>query len=230
MSHTTLITGANRGIGLEFVRQLLNRGDQVIACCRNPEHATELSAIAAAHPHQLELVGLDVAQPQQLQGLQAYLGERRIDTLINNAGVYGPKGVAFGSLNSEGFDEVMNVNVLAPVLLVQALADNLGRSSKVAILSSMMGSISDNQKGGAYFYRASKSAVNAIGKSLAQDLAPRGIAVMLLHPGWVQTEMGGPNALIDTHTSVSGMLQVIDALTIQTSGEFRNYDGRELAW
>ncbi|QIZ77040.1 SDR family oxidoreductase [Ferrimonas lipolytica] len=230
MSNTTLITGANRGIGLQFVQQLLAQGDTVIACCRNPEQAAELVQLGEQFPHHLELVGLDVSQPEQLHGLKAYLGDRIIDTLINNAGLYGPKGLHFGEVDSSGFNEVMQVNVLAPLLLVQTLSDNLARNSKIAILSSMMGSISDNQSGGAYLYRASKSAVNAIGKSLANDLAPRGVAVILLHPGWVQTEMGGPNALIDTQTSVEGMLKVIAALNLDNSGEFRNYDGRELGW
>ncbi|WP_028116829.1 SDR family oxidoreductase [Ferrimonas senticii] len=230
MNNTVLITGANRGIGLEFVRHYLAAGDTVIGCCRAPEQALSLQQLSERHPGQLELVGLDVTEPEQFNGLSDYLQGRALDLVINNAGTYGPKGVPFGQVTPQGFSEVMQVNVLAPLLLVQSLIGNLERNSKVAIVSSKMGSISDNQKGGAYFYRASKSAVNAIAMSLSRDLGPRGISVVSLHPGWVQTDMGGPQAHIDAATSVAGMAHVIEQLTLADSGKFINYDGSELAW
>ncbi|GAA5185962.1 SDR family oxidoreductase [Ferrimonas gelatinilytica] len=230
MTQTVLITGANRGIGLEFTRQSLDAGDQVIACCRAPEQAQALEALAERFPQQLELVGLDLGQPQQLTALQRYLGERRVDLLISNAGVYGPKGLALGEYSAEPFADIMQVNVLAPLLLVQALRDNLAPGAKIALLSSKMGSVTDNTSGGAYFYRASKAALNAIGKSLAIDLADAGHPVVMLHPGWVQTDMGGPNALIDTEQSVSGMRQVIDGLTEASSGGFFSFDSSPIAW
>ncbi len=230
MSHTVLITGANRGIGLEFVRQYLNEGSRVIACCRHPEQAPALQALAEAHPDTLELVALDLSQPQQLEGLKAYLGDQAIDLLISNAGVYGPKGVALGAIRAEDFAPVMAVNVLAPLLLVQTLKDNLLAGAKVALLSSKMGAIADNGSGGSYLYRASKSALNAIGKSLSVDLAGQGVSVVLLHPGWVQTEMGGPNALISTETSVQGLRQVLAQLDLGNTGRFLNYDGSVIPW
>ncbi|MBY6106897.1 SDR family oxidoreductase [Ferrimonas balearica] len=230
MSYTTLVTGANRGIGLEFVRQYLADGHRVIACCRQPEQADELQALAEAHPSSLDLVALDLSDPAQLIGLKAYLGNQSIDLLISNAGLYGPKGVAFGNVSEADFAPVMAVNVLAPLLLVQTLADNLSAGAKVALLSSKMGSIADNGSGGSYLYRASKAALNAIGKSLSVDLAPQQVSVALLHPGWVQTAMGGPNALISTQTSVRGMRQVLSQLDLSVSGRFFNYDGNEIPW
>lgn len=230
MSHTVLVTGANRGIGLECVRQYLAEGSRVIACCRHPEQAQALQALAEAHPSTLELVALDLSQPEQLDGLKAYLGDQSIDLLISNAGVYGPKGLALGQIQADDFAPVMAVNVLAPLLLVQTLMGNLSRGAKVALLSSKMGSITDNGSGGSYLYRASKSALNAIGKSLSVDLADQGVSVALLHPGWVQTEMGGPNALISTQTSVLGIRRVLEQLDLSNSGRFLNYDGSEIPW
>ncbi|MBY6186235.1 SDR family oxidoreductase [Marinobacter hydrocarbonoclasticus] len=230
MSQTVLITGANRGIGLEFVRQYLADGNRVIACCRQPEQAEALLALAEAHPSTLDLVALDLGQPEQLTGLKAFLGGQSLDLLISNAGVYGPKGVPFGQIDADAFAPVMAVNVLAPLLLVQTLADHLSSGAKVALLSSKMGSITDNGSGGSYLYRASKSALNAIGKSLSVDLAGQGVSVALLHPGWVQTEMGGPNALITTQTSVMGMRRVLEHLDLCGSGRFFNYDGTEIPW
>ncbi|TKB49453.1 SDR family oxidoreductase [Ferrimonas sediminicola] len=230
MANLTLITGANRGIGLEFCRQYLRHGDTVIACCRHPEQAETLQQLAEQYPSQLELVALELAEPAQFDSLSAYLGERTLDRLILNAGVYGPKGLAFGEYQPEHFELVMRINVAAPMLLTQALAANLGQGSKLALLSSKMGSITDNGSGGSYAYRASKSALNAVGKSLAIDLQARGVAVALLHPGWVQTDMGGPNAWITAEVSVRGMRHVIEQLTLVDSGTFYNYDGTELPW
>ncbi|MBY5992760.1 SDR family oxidoreductase [Ferrimonas balearica] len=230
MSQTILITGANRGIGLEFVRQYLGSGARIIACCREPDRADALMALAEAHPSELDLVALDLAKPSQLTGLKAYLGDLKLDLLISNAGVYGPKGVPLSALDGEDFAPVMAVNVLAPLLLVQNLTDNLAKGAKVALLSSKMGSITDNGSGGSYLYRASKSALNAIGRSLSIDLAELGISVALLHPGWVQTDMGGPNALITPQTSVMGMRHLLAQLDLTGSGRFYNYDGTEIPW
>ncbi|BDY03639.1 SDR family oxidoreductase [Ferrimonas sp. YFM] len=230
MANLTLITGANRGIGLEFCRQYLSHGDAVIACCRNPEHAEDLQLLSEQYPNQLELVALELAEPEQFDSLADYLKGRTLDRLILNAGVYGPKGLPFGDYQQAHFEQVMRINVAAPMLLTQALVDNLGQGSKLALLSSKMGSITDNGSGGSYVYRASKSAVNAIGKSLAIDLQDRGVAVAILHPGWVQTDMGGPNALITTEVSVRGMRHVVEQLNLVDSGTFYNYDGTELPW
>ncbi|WP_028114095.1 SDR family oxidoreductase [Ferrimonas kyonanensis] len=230
MTTLTLITGANRGIGLEFCRQSLAHGDTVIACCRQPEQAETLQKLALAHPNQLELVALELGEPAQFESLCAYLGERKLDRLICNAGVYGPKGLPLGEYQADHFDQVMKINVTAPMLLVQALRPHLGADAKVALLSSKMGSITDNGSGGSYVYRASKAALNAIGKSLAIDLQPQGTSVVLFHPGWVQTAMGGSNALITPEVSVRGMRHVLEQLTLIDSGKFINYDGVELPW
>ncbi|MFI3245807.1 MAG: SDR family oxidoreductase [Ferrimonas sp.] len=229
MTQTVLITGANRGIGLTFVEHYLQQGDNVIACARQTQ-ATSLQQLQQHYPEQLRLHALDVADPNQLQMLPHALASTRLDVVINNAGIYGPKGLPLGGISPVEFDQVMRTNVLAPLLMVQALRPLLNHHSKIAILSSKMGSIADNSSGGAYFYRASKSAVNAIGVSLARDLASDGIAVALLHPGWVQTDMGGPAALIDTATSVAGMTKVLAQLTLNQSGQFFNYDGSEILW
>ncbi|SHH35739.1 SDR family oxidoreductase [Ferrimonas marina] len=230
MTQRVLITGANRGIGLAFCHHYLAQGAEVIACCRQPEQAEALLALAESHPHTLSLVGLDLAKPEQLSALCAFVQDQPLDLLISNAGVYGPKGIALGDYQAAPFDEIMQVNVLAPLLLVQALQPHLAPGAKVALLSSKMGSMTDNGSGGAYFYRASKAAVNAIGRSLAVDLAPQQVAVALLHPGWVKTEMGGAHALIDTDTSVQGMSQVIAELNLERSGQFYNYDGQTIGW
>ncbi|GAA4901177.1 SDR family oxidoreductase [Ferrimonas pelagia] len=230
MKPTLLITGANRGIGLEFTRQYLHDGAQVIACCRQPESADALQQLAQQFPQQLELVGLDLSHPEQIPALADYLGERKLDLLISNAGIYGPKGLPLGHYQAGPFAEIMQINVLAPLLLVQALRPNFAQGAKIALLSSKMGSMDDNGSGGAYFYRASKAALNAIGKSLANDLAAQAHPVALLHPGWVQTEMGGPNAFISALTSVEGMRKVLDQLTLANTGRFLNYDGSEIPW
>lgn len=227
---TTLITGANRGIGLEFCKQYLHEGHQVIACCREPEQADELQALAQDHIDQLELVALDITDDSQLSGLQDYLTGRQIDLLISNAGAYGPKGLPLGEYQAEHFEQVMAVNVTAPLMLVQSLMPHLAQGAKIALLSSKMGSITDNGSGGSYVYRASKSAINAIGKSLAIDLSPLGTCVTIFHPGWVQTDMGGPNALITTEVSVRGMRHVLEQSSLADSGKFLNYDGTELPW
>jgi len=228
---TYLVTGTNRGIGLEFVRQLLARGETVLATCRDIDKADELRALEQ-ESEQLELFELDVAEATSLYNLPKRLEGRAIDVFINNAGVYGPRGASFGKVEGEEWLDVLRINSVAPILLTQLLIENFrkGRAKKLVYITSKMGSINDNQGGGQYVYRSSKTALNSAVKSLSVDLADAGFSVGLLHPGWVQTDMGGPNALIDTQTSVKGMLGVIDDLNPQNSGNFFNYDGNEIAW
>ncbi|MEX2469276.1 MAG: SDR family oxidoreductase [Pseudohongiellaceae bacterium] len=228
---TYLVTGSNRGIGLTFVKSLLTRGDRVVATCRNRSKASDLTALQNEHPA-LEILELDVADAASLDSFPARLGDTAIDVFISNAGVYGPRGANFGNLSGADWEPVLLVNAVAPVLLTQLIMDNLrqGSDRKLIYITSKMGSIDDNGGGGQYVYRSSKAALNAAVKSLSIDLADDGFNVLLLHPGWVQTDMGGPSALIDTGTSVDGMLQLIDQLGPAQNGQFLAYDGKQIPW
>ena len=231
-SSTYFITGCNRGLGLEFVRQLLARGQRVIATCRDIATSTDLTALTLKHSGQLSLVEMDVSDEASMREAVALLNDEAIDVFINNAGVYGPRDANFGNVDGPAMAEVLYTNAVAPVLLTQLLIDNVrkGSGKKLVYVSSKMGSIADNGRGGSYIYRSSKTALNSVVKSLALDLAPEGIATATLHPGWVRTAMGGPNGLIDAPESVSGMLNVIDGLSVANTGQFFNYDGATIAW
>ena len=231
-SSTYFITGCNRGLGLEFVQQLLARGERVIATCRDIATATDLTALTLKHSGQLSLVEMDVSDEASMREAVALLNDEAIDVFINNAGMYGPRDANFGNVDGPAMAEVLYTNAVAPVLLTQLLIDNVrkGSGKKLVYVSSKMGSIADNGRGGSYIYRSSKTALNSIVKSLALDFAPEGIAAATLHPGWVRTDMGGPNGLIDAPESVSGMLNVIDGLSVANTGQFFNYDGATIAW
>ena len=232
---TVLITGTNRGIGLEFTKQFLARGDRVIATCRNIDAADGLKQLSRIHEElgaKLEVRQLDVASLESMQEFVRQLADTAIDIFINNAGVYGPRSSKFGELEAQAWASVLQINSIAPMILSQLLMPNLrqGKDKKMVYLTSKMGSIDDNSGGGSYIYRSSKTALNSVVKSLAIDLAEEGFSAAVLHPGWVLTDMGGPNALIDTETSVAGMLKVVDELDLQSSGSFFNYDGSIIAW
>lgn len=228
---TVLITGTNRGIGLEFVEQYLSRGDRVLATCRDVAAADSLHELGASHD-KLTVLPLNVASEKSMQEFFEELNGLAIDIFINNAGVYGPKSVELGEVDAAAWALVLQVNSIAPLILSQMLMPNLlkGKDKKLLYLSSKMGSIGDNGSGGSYIYRSSKTALNSVVKSLAIDLAATGFSVAALHPGWVLTDMGGPNALIDTGVSVAGMMKVIDDLNQQQSGSFFNYDGSVISW
>ena len=228
---TILITGTNRGIGLEFTQQCLARGDRVIATCRDIEAADALKQLRSDYD-KLEIRQLDVSSTESMLEFVQLLADTPIDIFINNAGVYGPRNAKFGEVDGQLWASVLQVNSIAPLMLSQLLMPNLrrGKDKKMLYLSSKMGSIDDNSGGGSYVYRSSKTALNSAVKSLAIDLAGEGFSAAVLHPGWVLTDMGGPNALIDTNTSVAGMLKVVDDLDPQTSGSFFNYDGSIIAW
>lgn len=228
---TLLITGANRGIGLELTRQFAEDGWQVLACCRSPEDATELHAfVERGLP--VEIHPLDVTDYQQVASLSEQLKNRPIDILLSNAGIYGSKGTGFGYVSPVEWRQVLEVNTIAPLMLVQAFVDQVAASRQklVAVVSSKVGSIADNSGGGGYVYRSSKTAVNQVVKSLSIDLSDRGISVISLHPGWVQTEMGGPNAEISTAQSVSGLKTILMTAGPEQSGEFIEYDGNRIPW
>ena len=232
---TILITGANRGIGLELVRQYLHEGWQVIACCRSPEKATDLSRLASRTRGNLHILPLDVRDDSAFSRLSLSLSGEGIDILFNNAGVYGPHAQsepACAHTDKQSWQDTFLVNTIAPLQLVEALKPNLllGEKKLVALMSSRMGSLSDNSSGGAYIYRSSKAALNAVGKSLSIDLAEEGIGVALMHPGWVQTDMGGASALITTTESVRGIKSVLDDFSLSQSGQFINYNGIVIPW
>ena len=220
---TILITGANRGIGLELTRQFAADGWNVIACCRNPDQADALNKLSDQYSA-IEMHALDVTDYAQMAKLSGQLKGRAIDVLLSNAGIYGPKSLGFGEVDPAVWREVLEVNTIAPMMLVQAFVEQVAASQQklVGIISSKVGSIADNGSGGSYIYRSSKTAVNQVVKSLSIDLAGRGIGVLSLHPGWVMTDMGGPNATISATESISGMRKVIEKLALESTGRFFN--------
>ena len=230
MPLTILVTGANRGLGLEFCRQYLAEGERVIACCRNPDAAHELQSLALNHPDTLSLMALDISVEDQHHALRQRLQQTPINILINNAGMYGSKGSSLEQIELDEWTRVLQVNAIFPMLLTRNLFFILSPNAKVVFITSKMASMGDNQSGGSYVYRSSKAALNAAARSLAIDGREKGIKVALLHPGWVQTEMGGPNALISPEQSISGMRSVISQLDDDDSGDFINYDGQPIPW
>ncbi|MEP5763151.1 MAG: SDR family oxidoreductase [Halieaceae bacterium] len=228
---STLITGANRGLGLELVQQYAAQGWDVIACCREPGTAVALNDLASAHSG-IEVHALDVSDAEAVVALAQFLTGRTIDLLILNAGVLGDDCASLGALTQDKLLRVMNINTVAPALMIQAFAEHVAAGDKKLIvgMSSILGSIAGNSDGGLYSYRASKAGLNAVLRSAAMDLRDRGITVLAMHPGWVQTDMGGEGAQITTEQSVTGMLQVIEGATNSDSGSFVTYDGSGLPW
>ncbi|MCT0206365.1 SDR family oxidoreductase [Synechococcus sp. CS-1332] len=219
---TYLITGANRGIGLEYCRQLQTRGDTVVAVCRTP--SPELEAMGV----RIE-AGVDLTDGAAIADLVGRLGPLSIDGLILNAGLL--ERTSLDNLDVDSLRRQFEVNAIAPLRLTQALMNHLPPGAKVILMTSRMGSIDDNSSGRAYGYRMSKVALNMAGKSLAIDLRPQGIAVALLHPGMVRTRMTGfSDQGISTEESVHGLLARIDALTLETSGRFWHANGQILPW
>lgn len=229
MSQTIFITGANRGIGLSLAELYLQRGDQVHATSRNLSESKELQALASTYST-LTLHELDVTNYPHVAQLAKELPA--IDLLINNAGYYGPKGYGFGNTDIEEWRKVFEINTIAPLKLVEAFYPLLqaGSAKKIVCISSKVGSMTENTSGGGYIYRSSKAALNSVVKSLSNDLTSEGFSVLALHPGWVRTAMGGPNALIDTQTSAAGLAKVIAQSTQENSGQFINYDGTQMPW
>jgi NAD(P)-dependent dehydrogenase (short-subunit alcohol dehydrogenase family) len=217
-----VVTGANRGIGLALVAHLAKRGDHVLAACRSG--SPELAKLG------VEIVeGVDVSTDAGIAALVAAVGTRSVDLLINNAGilVWGDK---LGKLDVAGIRKQFEVNALAPLRLTDALRDRLGKGAKVALITSRMGSIDDNSSGGSYGYRMSKAALNMAGKSLAVDLKDHGVAVVILHPGMVSTDMIGGRGQVEPADSARGLVARIDELTMGTSGSFLHFKGEKLPW
>jgi len=230
----SLITGANRGLGLEFARQLLARGDRVIATCRHPGKAAALNALAGEHPGRLHVLPLDVADPRAIAELQRELllladdGDR-LDLLVNGAGVL-HSGERFGQVTAVNLDDSFRTNAMGPFLLTQALAPRLADDARVANITSQLGSIANTTRFGTPSYDISKAAQNMATALLAAALRERGIVVVALHPGWVQTDMGGAGATVTPADSVSGLLRVIGGLKQADSGRFLDWRGQSLPW
>jgi NAD(P)-dependent dehydrogenase (short-subunit alcohol dehydrogenase family) len=227
-----LVTGANRGIGLEIVKYSMEQGWRVFACCRDPHNADGLFNVAKLSNGQISVHIADMEELATLQALSYELRNDPIDILMNNAGVYGPDKNKFGSVDVAGWLQAFQINSIAPLKLVEALSAQLlmGERKIVACMSSKMGSMTDNGYGSSYIYRSSKAALNAVVKSLSIDLKEQSIISVALHPGWVKTEMGGPDAEITTRESVAQIFQHLLNLTIEDSGRFIDIDGTDIPW
>jgi NAD(P)-dependent dehydrogenase (short-subunit alcohol dehydrogenase family) len=229
---TVLITGANRGIGLEHARRYAERGAHVFATARKPEEADELAALAKSHGDRVEVLTYDAADENAPAALKDRLGDRPLDLMLANAGAMGTRRQSFGDVDVTAVLSLIQVNAMAPLKLAEALADNVAKSERktMAFQTSLMGSIDDNGSGGAYAYRLSKVALNMVGKGIANDLRSRGVIAVLLHPGWVRTRMGGAGGKLSVEECVEAQQKLLDTLTPAQSGRFFNYDGRELPW
>ena len=222
---TIMITGASRGLGLEFARQFYSEECRVIATCRNPKKANELNAIGDIDVH-----SLDVTDDKSVANLADKLRGENIDILINNAGVIGQRD-GFGRLDYDIWAETMDTNVFGPMRVAEAFRDNVMNSEKkqMIFITSRMGSITEAVPN-AYVYRSSKAALNMAVKCLSAELEQQGLIAVLFHPGHVQTDMGGQAAPVMPHTSIEGMKNQIVALTRDDNGRFLSYDGHQIPW
>ena len=226
---TVFITGANRGLGLEFVKEYAENDYQIIATCRDPKSSKELNALAKSSP-QINLNKLDVGITKNIQDLANQLEDISIDILINNAGIY--RSGIFNAVNKDSWIESFVTNTIGPYEVIEHFLPNVlrGHEKKVVSITSKMGSIDDNTSGGSYIYRTSKTALNSMMKSLTHDLKSHNISTMTLHPGWVRTDMGGPGGWIDVKESVSGMIEQIENLSLQNTGQYIDYAGKVIKW
>lgn len=229
---TILITGANKGIGLKMAERYANAGHRVIACCRNPDGADDLKALAEQTGN-VQIEGVTVGDGDSVAALKERVGDQPIDILINNAGMAGPapEQQSAGQMDYEGWAETFNVNTMAPLRVVQAFRPNLAAAdgAKAVTITSQMGALSLNMPV-MYAYCASKAAVNKIMSMYATDAANDGIAVQLIHPGWVQTDMGGPQADLTPQESADGIIEVIEGLSMDNTGSFMKWNGEVHGW
>ena len=227
-----LVTGANRGLGLEFTRQLLVAGARVYAACRHPGKALGLTELAAGYPGHLHVLPLELDKERSIAELAREVAAltEALDVLINNAGML-ISGERFGSLAAKSLGETFSTNVIGPLLLTQACAPLLqkGRNAKVLNITSELGSIAQTDAFGTPSYAISKAALNMATRQLAHALAPR-VTVFCAHPGWVKTDMGGAGAALTPKTSVAGLLKVLDAITPKDAGTYVDYRGQPLPW
>jgi NAD(P)-dependent dehydrogenase (short-subunit alcohol dehydrogenase family) len=224
---TILITGANRGIGLEFVKQYAADGADIVACCREPDKATALKTVKG----KVRVMALDVGDPSSVAALKKEIGDQPLDIVINNAGVSGPRGAKSVAFDIEGWLNVFLVNSIAPYMVAEALKQNLlkGKDKKLVTITSQLGSIAKDA-GGFQPYSATKAAVNSLMHSLSKTWASDGISVGIFHPGWVQTDMGGSGAPTTPQQSVTGLRARIAELNMKNSGTYRDFQNKELPW
>jgi NAD(P)-dependent dehydrogenase (short-subunit alcohol dehydrogenase family) len=229
---SALITGANRGLGFEFARQYLADGWQVYAACRDPASASELRRLAEHRDDKLRILAMDVTDPASIHAAANELDGQAIDLLLNNAGIIGPRGQTIGNIDYEAWAEVLAVNIMGPMRVSEAFVEHVASSDRklIVTLTSGMGSIADNTSGGSVVYRSSKAGVNMVMRSLAIDLAPRGITCVVVNPGWVRTDMGGPNASLEPSESIIALRRLIATFGPEQSGKFFNHTGREYPW
>ena len=231
MSINVFITGTTRGIGLELTRQFLDTGSKVFAGARNTE-SDALQSLKATYGDRLQLLTLDVTDNSQITKAAAALAGQPLSLLINNAGLFRSRSDDVESLSDETWLQEFHVNAIAPFMVTRALRRNLAAADNalVAMISSKMGSMADNTSGGAYSYRSSKAALNAVTVSLCSDLAEDGTRVVALHPGWVRTEMGGDSAPVDAPASASGLKKVMLGIDDAQNGHFFDYSGASIPW
>ena len=231
MAAAVLITGANRGLGFEFARQYATDGWRVFATCRNPATASELRRLAQDRRGRLNVVAMDVSDAESVKNAAKQLKDVAIDVLINSAGIAGVPGQKTGNVDYNSWAQVLNVNTMGPLRVLESFCDHIvGERRLVVTITSGMGSLTENTSGGSIAYRSSKAAVNMVMRSAAIDLAPSGITCVLVNPGWVRTDMGGPKAPLSPQESVTAMRQLIKTLGPDQSGKFYNYNGREYPW
>jgi len=229
---TVLITGANRGIGLEFARQYAAEGWQVFACCRVPDAAHDLQALATSPGVNVSVHQMDVDDHASVDAVAAALGGEEIDVLINNAGVSGNRAAGVGSMDYQSLADTLHTNALGPLKVTEAFSEQVEASylKIVVMISSRMGSVADTTSGGSLIYRTSKAALNMVMKCLSLELKSQGITLVSVHPGWVRTDMGGEAATLTPPESVTALRTLFYQLRLTDSGKFYNYDGLELPW
>lgn len=229
---SVLITGANRGLGLEFARQYGAEEWRVFAACRKPASAGELQRLHQKSDGRLSIVAMDVTDWGTIRAAATQLKDEAIDLLINNAGIAGAAGQTVGNVDYESWSRVLDVNTMGPLRVLEGFLDHVARSERrlVVTITSGSGSLADNTSGGSIAYRSSKAAVNMVMRSAAIDLAPRAITCVVVNPGWVKTDMGGPGARLTPADSVAALRRLISTFGPAHSGKFYNHDGREFPW
>jgi len=221
---SVVVTGANRGIGFELAKQLLDSGFRVYATYRS-----EMGGLASLSNQNLSIHQMDVRDPAGIDNLSNSV-EGKIDLLINNAGVADGRWQSISEIDMQHALEVIEINSIAPVLITQKLLNQMSDDSTIVMMSSLMGSISDCMSGRSYAYRASKTALNMFSIAMKNELQTQGVSILILHPGWVATDMGGPNATVSPEQSVSGMIERIDEHNLSMSGRYVQYDGTPIEW
>jgi NAD(P)-dependent dehydrogenase (short-subunit alcohol dehydrogenase family) len=232
MTGTILITGSNRGIGLELATRYAADGWRVLACCREPGRAENLRMACESTAGQMSIHPLDVTDNDRIRMLARELDGVIIDILFNNAGVRGGDHQSFGDTDIDTWLQTFRVNTIAPLKMAEAFIEHLAASRRpvIATMGSVMGSMAENTSGSQYIYRSSKAAVHMVGRCLAQDLRSRGIISVLFHPGWVNTDMGGPDAPLSPTESAAGLRRVLEGLRPEDSGKFFDFQGNERPW